>query len=316
MIQSVPEASGASKRHVRYSQIANDASGRGEATAPRHWPKTLAKNIGPKQTGARAVSARAPLYTRRSAPASAVEQTRGRVRSNRPAVPAAAGAASLSPPRLTPTAGASRGGQRRSPSSVLHHRLRAPPSGLSGIRGGPEPAVPARTTLNAWRRPKTGCVRLSLSSDSARTRTHRTQGTNLADCSAFAHWNGTGFGTCGRMSAMEKTSGKRSCFAVACAPGRFCVSRSPPPALCFRARVRFCSPAGPSWLERPRTPNSSLAGGDQFPLRARFFAGASFGLRVEKRPKIARKAGNIGGAGGSGCAPAGVERIERLKMMA
>jgi hypothetical protein len=162
MIQSVPEASGASKRHVRYSQIANDASGRGEATAPRHWPKTLAKNIGPKQTGARAVSARAPLYTRRSAPASAVEQTRGRVRSNRPAVPAAAGAASLSPPRLTPTAGASRGGQRRSPSSVLHHRLRAPPSGLSGIRGGPEPAVPARTTLNAWRRPKTGCVSLSL----------------------------------------------------------------------------------------------------------------------------------------------------------
>ena len=139
-------------------------------------------------------------------------------------------------------------------------------------------------------------VCLSLSSDSAKTRTHRTQGTNLADCSAFAHWNGTGFGTCGRMSAMEKTSGKRSCFAVACAPGRFCVSRSPPPALCFRARVRFCSPAGPSWLERPRTPNSSLAGGDQFPLRARFFAGASFGVRVEKRSKIAPKAGNTGGA--------------------
>jgi len=92
------------------------------------------------------------------------------------------------------------------------------------------------------------------------------------------------------------------------------VSLVPPPALYLRARVRFCSPAGPSWLERPRTPNSSLAGGDQFPLRARFFAGASFGVRVEKRPKIAQKAGNIGGAGGSGCAPAGAARIERLKI--
>lgn len=49
MTENVPEALGASKGLVRYSQIANDASGRGEFITPRRWPKTLAKNTrGPE----------------------------------------------------------------------------------------------------------------------------------------------------------------------------------------------------------------------------------------------------------------------------